>query len=91
MVKFSTLIAVIALVCASILPSGSAHFECYNASGCGSPINHVATVSSIRDCCLGRRYDGLYYSNDGGPCTECIGKSTLIAAFEHQLGTTSGY
>ena len=33
-------------------------------------------MSTINDCCLVERDDGLYYTDGGGACTQCRGKVT---------------
>ncbi len=47
--------------------------ECFSAQGCSGG-NRVNTVSTISECCLGERDDGLYYTSNGGACTQCFGE-----------------
>ncbi len=55
------------------VPLGDAQVQCYSAVDCPAG-DLVATVLTVKDCCLGQREDGLYYSSGGEDCTQCIGK-----------------
>ena len=58
-----------------LLLTGQAFCQCFTGSDCTG--GQVA-ADSERECCVGTN-DGLSY-NDGGSCTECIGKKSLVSA-----------
>ena len=58
-----------------LLLTGQAFSQCFTGSDCTG--GQVA-ADSERECCVGTN-DGLSY-NDGGSCTECIGKKSLVSA-----------
>ncbi len=58
------------------LPTGDAQVVlCYSAAPCTAN-SLIANVTSTRDCCLGRREDGMFYGIDGS-CVQCNGKYML--------------
>ncbi len=56
--------------------AGAAQVQCYKEELCNES-SFVKTTATIKDCCLGQKYDGLYYLDSSGNCIQCIGEPYL--------------